>query len=131
MPEQFVGNPHLLGADLVVLTRREYNALLRAAKREQPQVADSPLPFLVADQIAQGVHILTALREWRGLSKYRLCQMSLVSQNTIADCELRGARLRPASLERVASALQVPVAWLKVMEAPNHYPPYSKNPKEP
>lgn len=117
MPEQFLDNPGP-GGDLVMLTRREYDALVEAAGDAHPEMADSVLPPLVAARVAQGAHILTALREYHSYSISALGEAAHVHRGQISECERGAIKLRRPSLERLAKALGVSFSHLKPLMAP-------------
>lgn len=130
LPEQFVDNPDGHFGDLVVLTRQEYDALVRAAGTATPEILSSDLPPIVAERVANGVNIITALREYHGLSRDGLGKVAHVHRGQIAKVEEGEAKLRKESLDRLAKALKVPARHFKHLIAPGYFVAYADQQEE-
>ncbi len=117
------------GEELVVLPRKDYEALVEALAEAEEELADiaildrrlaelkaSGAPNLPPDLsafILKGFNRLSAIRQWRGLSVADVSHMSAIDEATLIALE---ARVRPATTEeaeRLAKALDVPFAWLE------------------
>lgn len=92
--------------------RLEDRADIAAAAPILADPAEYRLPLEVVERIADGIHPVRALREWRGLSQAALAEAAGVAQPTVARIEstTRGGSAR--TLSRLARALGVPVAAL-------------------
>lgn len=112
--------------ELVVLPRREYEALLKRAKRigsEDEGVArvvaksnaalalgqDIELPADVAEAIARGESALRVIREWRDMTQMHLAFKTDIDQSTISGLENGTRRGTAAAWRRLAAVLRVPV----------------------
>jgi mRNA interferase RelE/StbE len=116
--------------ELVVLPRRDYEALVKRAKGTKSEdegiarvVARSDaalaagseieLPSSVAEAIARGDSALRVVREWRGLSQTSLGEMKTkVGQSTISALENGTRRGTAAVWKQLAAVLRVPVDLL-------------------
>jgi DNA-binding XRE family transcriptional regulator len=92
--------------------RLEDRADIAAAAQILADPGEYRLPLEVVERIADGIHPVRALREWRGLSRAALAEAAGVAQPTVARIEstARGGSAR--TLSRLARALGVPVAAL-------------------
>ena len=114
------------GEEMVVIPRREYERLMAAATDEdaadvaitdarKAELAGDPealLPAPVSAAMLRGDSRFRALRRWRGLSQLALAAKAGVGQGYLSDIENRRRAGAPATLERLARALDVPVKWV-------------------
>jgi hypothetical protein len=115
------------GEELVVLPRRDYEALVKRAKKvpnEDENIArivkksdealaagnEVELPSKVAEAIACGENPLRIIREWRGMTQMYLGEMKTnVGQSTISALEGGSRRGTTAVWKQLARALDVPM----------------------
>src|SRR5258708_35808481 len=115
------------GEELVVLARRDYEALVKRAKRvsnEGEKIArivktsdealaagdEVELPSKVAEAIARGENPLRIIREWRGMTQMYLSEMKTnVGQSTISALESGSRRGTTAVRKQLARVLEVPM----------------------
>jgi hypothetical protein len=116
------------GEELVVLPRRDYEALVKRAKKkvsgEDEKIArivkksdealaagdEVELPSKVAEAIARGENPLRVVREWRGMTQMYLGEMKTdVGQSTISALESGSRRGTTAVWKQLARALEVPM----------------------
>lgn len=115
------------GEELVVLPRRDYEALVKRAKKvsdEDEKIArivkksdealaagdEVELPSKVAEAIARGENPLRVIREWRGMTQMNLGEMKTnVGQSTISALESGSRRGTTAVWKQLARALEVPM----------------------
>ena len=115
------------GEELVVLTRAEYDALVKAAEldADAEDVAifdarmadlqagrDAVLPGDVSAAMLRGDTLLKALRRWRGMTQGELAEKTGLGQGYISDIESGRRRGPPHTLGTIAIALKVPIAYL-------------------
>ena len=111
------------GEDLVVLSRRDYDALLARAGDEDAEDrmtlviaaearSDAPLPETVSAAILGGDSCLKALRTWRGLTQAELSKRSGINQGYVSELEARAKTGTQESLAKLAAALDIPAGWL-------------------
>ncbi len=116
------------GEEMVVLPRAEYEALLaRAAEAEEDDAdvamfdermaaletgVDETLPPEVGAHVLGGHSAMKAIRLWRGLLQADLARNAQVSQGFISDLESGKKNADADTLDRIATALNVPVRWL-------------------
>lgn len=111
------------GEELVVLSRRDYDALLARSGDEEAEDrmtvilaaearAEQPLPEPVSAAILRGDSILKALRTWRGLTQAELSKKSGVNQGFISEIENRTKTGTEDTAEKLAAALDVPPRWI-------------------
>lgn len=92
------------GETLVVLSRRDYDALLARAGDEDAEDrmtlliaaearGEKPLPAEVSASVLNGSSLVEALRRWRGLSQEQLATAAGLTQGRLE--ELERNRLRP------------------------------------
>ncbi len=124
---QFIKSPD--GEDLVVLTRKDYDALLEALAEAEEELADiataahcmedlaqgksERLPAEVSRLILDGHRRLRAIRKWRGLSITELVAKSGVSEAVINMMEFDGTAASSADAAKLAKALDIPVSWIE------------------
>lgn len=116
------------GAELVVLTREEFEALmdlagdpsddseevaLYDARKAAHERGDNPaLPDRVSRDVLAGDSLLKAVRKWRGKSQIELAEASGIGQGYLSDLENRRRVGSPETLAALARALDVPVVWI-------------------
>lgn len=115
------------GEELVVLSRAEYDALLKRAVHEAEEIEDVAiydarkaelaaghvvLPAEVSAAILRGDSRLKAIRKWRGETQLHLNFLTGIGQGYLSDLE-SGRRAGTAeTIAKLAQALKVPVEWL-------------------
>jgi DNA-binding XRE family transcriptional regulator len=115
------------GEELVVLPRRDYEALVKRAKivsNEGEKIArivkksdealaagdEVELPSKVAEAIARGENPLRVIREWRGMTQMYLGETKTnVGQSTISALESGSRRGTTAVWKQLARVLEVPM----------------------
>ncbi len=111
------------GENLVVLSRRDYDALLARAGDEDAEDrmtlliaaearGQQPLPESVSAAILRGDSMLRALRNWRGISQAELSFKTGVPLLTLSEIEQRLVIGTPDVLTTIATQLNVPADWL-------------------
>lgn len=113
--------------EVAILARSDYEALvakageadedagtarLVAAAKGQVAAGAPLLPKSVVDRIADGEHPLRVIREWRGVTQVDLAAATDLSQGHISDIENGRRTGTPATLRRIAQALDVPLDLL-------------------
>lgn len=127
-----MGEPQIIrtdGEELVVLVRRDYDALLaqlgdeaaedamtvRIVKETDEAIAlghDLPLPESVWTSIEDGANPARVLREFRGLTQIELARRACVSQPTLSRIERGAVSGSTETLRSIARALAAPVGVL-------------------
>jgi ribosome-binding protein aMBF1 (putative translation factor) len=118
------------GEELVVMPRRDYDALREALaeaeeeladiavaderRREMASQAEPVLPAEVSASIMQGLGRVAAFRLWRGLSQEQLAKSSGIDGSRLADLEARRQELTEQDCKNLIAALQIPDYWLPV-----------------
>jgi len=114
------------GEELVVLDRRDYDALRARAGDERAEDAmttrvvaaskarlaagsDVALPATVWESIEAGEHPVKVLRRHRDLTQVSLGKAAGLTQGYIATIEARDKQGSPRSLKAIARALGVPI----------------------
>jgi DNA-binding XRE family transcriptional regulator len=111
------------GEEFVVLSRRDYDALLARSGDEEAEDrmtlilaaearAEAPLPELVSTAILKGDSVLKALRNWRGLTQVQLAEAAGLGQGFLSELEARMKTGSAETLTKLAQRLDVPVGWL-------------------
>ena len=111
------------GEELVVLSRRDYDALLARSGDEEAEDrmtlilaaegrAEAPLPESVSTAILKGDSVLKALRNWRGLTQVQLAEAAGIGQGFLSELEARMKTGSAETLTKLAQRLDVPVGWL-------------------
>jgi hypothetical protein len=114
------------GEELVVLTRAEYESLVRAAEEAEEEAADiaaydaakadaagsDRLPFKVSQLMLKGASLLKALRLWRDETQLHLAFKTGTSQGFISDLENGRRNMTDEVAQRLAEVLDVPLHWL-------------------
>jgi DNA-binding XRE family transcriptional regulator len=126
MKPQFIKTEN---GELVVLPRRDYEALVKRAKgskSEDEGVArivarssesldagdDVELPASIAETIARGENPLRVIREWQGHTQMYLAFKTDIDQSTISALENGTRRGTAAVWKRLAEVLRVPTDLL-------------------
>ncbi len=116
------------GEELVVLPRSDYDALVRAAEEAREDAADAAvfdarmaelqagrdarLAAEVSASMLRGLTLIKALRKWRRPKQREVAERSGIAQGFLSDIE-SGRRLGSReTLEKIAQALEAPLAWL-------------------
>src|SRR5450432_1308306 len=120
---QFIRAPD--GSELVVLTRAEFDALLRHIDEDEEDAAifdqrmaelkegvAAHLPAEVTRFLLDGDSIFKALRKWRDLTQFDLVGLTGLSQGFISDLERGKKQGTPETLQKIASALNIETNWL-------------------
>lgn len=122
MAHQIITTPN--GEELVVLTRGDYDALVRRAADADEDAADvaiydarkaeaSPaLPSDVTMSMLRGCSRLKSIRMWRNVGQVKLAENIGTSQGFISDLEHGRRGLTDEVRARIAKALDVPEEWL-------------------
>jgi hypothetical protein len=113
------------GEELVVLPRRDYDALIARAGLSPEDRATAgivaastaalaagteiELPSVVAEAIADGTNPIRAIRDWRGLTQAELARRLGMRQPQLSGLE-RGYPFGAGMRARLAAALGVPAA---------------------
>lgn len=112
------------GEELVVLPRRQYDALLaqlgddaaedRMAEHLVAEAAVEPrLPAWLGEAIARGENPLRAAREHAGLTQQELAERVQIGQAELNEVERGGKPAAKQIRQRVAAALNVDPEWLR------------------
>ncbi len=124
MDAQFFKTPS--GEEMVVLSKADYDALVRIAEEAAEDAADvaafdaamanpeglKPLPFEVSQHILKGAGLLKALRLWRDVGQVKLASDTGTSQGFISDLESGRRKMTDEVARKLAMALNVPLHWL-------------------
>jgi hypothetical protein len=115
------------GEELVVLSRAEYEALMARGDEDAEDAADvaiydarkaelaaggEVLPPEVSAAILRGDSRLKAIRKWRQETQLYLQSQTGIGQGYLSDLESGRRTGTVETLEKLALALKVPVAWL-------------------
>lgn len=111
------------GDEMVVMSRRDYDALLARAGDEDAEDrmtvliaaesrAEKPLPEPVSASVLAGDSVLKALRRWRGQTQVELAQAAELTQSYLSELEGGTKTGSPEALAKLAQALDVPAGWL-------------------
>jgi DNA-binding transcriptional regulator YiaG len=111
------------GEELVVLTRREYDALMARLGEEDAEDrmtlliaaearSEEPLPDAISQRVLAGDSLLKALRLWRGLTQMALAEASNINQGYLSELETGAKSGAPDTLKLLARTLDVPEGWL-------------------
>ncbi len=111
------------GEELVVLSRRDYDALLARVGDEEAEDrmtlllaaearAEAPLPEPVSAAVLRGEGLLRALRLWRGMTQVQLAEAADIGQSYLSELESRAKTPSAETSARLARALDAPVGWL-------------------
>lgn len=111
------------GEELVVMSRREYDAMLAQLGDEDAEDrmtlliaaearGEHPLPEQVSAAVLAGDSVLKAVRKWRGLTQAALAQAAGINQGYLSELEARAKTGTAETMQRLAGALDVPEGWL-------------------
>jgi ribosome-binding protein aMBF1 (putative translation factor) len=116
------------GEELVVLSRADYDRLLAMTAEAEEDLADvraydaavadlaagsaSPLPAELSALLLKYKSRLRAVRRWRGMSQAELAVKVGIRQGYLSDLETKRRKGVASTIERLAAALDVPVAWI-------------------
>ena len=111
------------GEELVVISRRDYDALLARAGDEDAQDRvsvllasearpEKHLPHSVSAAIIDGASALKALRNWRGMTQIELASTAGVTQGLLSELEAGTKAGSAETLQRLRATLGVPDSWL-------------------
>ena len=111
------------GEELVVLSRREYDALLAQLGDEDAEDrmtlliaaearGDAPLPQAVSQAVLAGDGLLKAMRNWRGLTQAELSSAAGLGQGFLSELEAGTKSGSAETMEKLAAALDVPKGWI-------------------
>lgn len=117
------------GSELVILERKEYDALIEALAEAEEDLADLAiyhqrkvelladptqiLPAEVSAFILKGMRSRTAIRTWRGMSPGELSKRTDIDELLLAEIEQGQKPCPPDMADRLAKALEVPVSWFE------------------
>jgi DNA-binding XRE family transcriptional regulator len=111
------------GEELVVLSRREYDALLARLGDEDAEDrmtliiaaearGETALPEPVSKTILGGDTPLRALRRWRGMTQAQLAAAADINQGYLSELEAGTKTGSALTLAKLAGGLDVPAGWL-------------------
>lgn len=120
---QFIKTPD--GEDAVVLSRSDYDELIRIAEeaedaadiaiydeRKADPLGSQPLPADLSQLILKGNGLLKSIRLWRNLGQVELAEAIGTSQGFISDLETHRRKITGEVAKKLAKALDVPEQWL-------------------
>lgn len=115
-------------AELVLLTRAEYDRLIAIAEEAEEDAADiaiydarkaelaaeahSHLPKEVSAMLMRGDRLVKALRKWRGMTQMQLAAKIGVAQGYLSDLESGRRSGTDDTLRLIAAGLEVDPSWL-------------------
>ena len=111
------------GEDMIVMSRRDYDALLAQRGDEDAEdrmtllVAaesrgDAMLPAPVSQAVLKGTGLVKALRNWRGMTQVQLADLAGLNQGFLSAIEARSKQGSDETMASLAKALDVPPGWL-------------------
>ena len=111
------------GEDMVVLSRRDYDAMLaqlgdEAAEDRMTMLiaaesrGEGMLPASVSEAVLKGTSLVKALRNWRGMTQVQLADLAGLNQGFLSAMETRSKQGSDETLIKLAKALDVPRGWL-------------------
>ena len=111
------------GEELVVISRREYDALRAQLGDEEAEDrmtlviaaearGEAPLPESVSAAMLAGDSLLKALRKWRGLTQTGVASEADINQGYLSELEAGAKTGAPETLRRLARLYDVPEGWL-------------------
>jgi ribosome-binding protein aMBF1 (putative translation factor) len=123
---QFIITPG--GEELAILPRAEFDRLAALAAEAEEDAVDvaaydaAKAEFAASGSVAWPPELsalllkhksrLAAVRRWRGFAQAELAAKAGIQQGYLSDLESRRRRGLPATIERLALALDVPVDWI-------------------
>jgi DNA-binding XRE family transcriptional regulator len=111
------------GEELVVLSRREYDALLAQLGDEDAEDrmtlliaaearGEAPLPASVSQAVLAGEGLLKSLRQWRGLTQAEVSKATGLAQGFLSELEAGTKSGSAETVGKLALALDVPAGWI-------------------
>ena len=116
------------GAELVLLTRAEFDHLMAIAEEAEENAADialyvarkaeiaaethSILPQEVSAMLLRGDRLLKALRKWRGMTQVDLALKAGLAQGYLSDLESGRRTGTDETLKLLAEKLEIDPSWL-------------------
>ena len=119
-------NPKLIsieGAEMVLLTRAEFEAMMEIVVEAEEDAADAEifrerkaaldagytvvLPAEVSARVLKGEGLLRSLRNWRGMTQAEVAEKAGLTQGYLSDLEARKREGTPATLRKIAEAMGV------------------------
>jgi hypothetical protein len=111
------------GEELVVLSRREYDALLAQLGDEDAEDrmtliiaaearGETPLPQQISDAVLAGDGLLKSIRYWRGLTQSELSKATGLGQGYLSELEAGTKFGSGDTLQKLAAALDIPKGWI-------------------
>lgn len=116
------------GAELVLLTRAEYDVLVALAEEAEEDAADvaiydarkaelaasvnSYLPKEVSAMLLRGDRLIKALRKWKDMTQLQLAHRTGLAQGYLSDLESGRRTGTNETLKVIAKALDVDPSWL-------------------
>lgn len=116
------------GAELVLLTRPEFDKLMALAQEAEEDAADiaiydarkaqlaagidSRLPTEVSAMLLKGDRLIKALRKWKGVTQMDLASRTGLAQGYLSDLESGRRAGTNETLKRIAEKLDVDPSWL-------------------
>ena len=116
------------GAELVLLTRAEFDHLMAIAEEAEENAADialydarkaeiaaeaqSILPQEVSAMLLRGDSLLKALRKWRGMTQVHLASKTGLAQGYLSDLESGRRTGTEETLKLIATHLEIDPSWL-------------------
>jgi ribosome-binding protein aMBF1 (putative translation factor) len=83
-----------------------------AAVAELAAGVASPLPAELSPLLLKNKSRLAATRRWRGMTQAELAAKIGIRQGYLSDLETKRRKGLDSTMERLAAALEVPVAWI-------------------
>ncbi len=111
------------GEELVVLSRREYDALMGQLGDEEAEDrmtlliaaelrGETALPAPVSQAVLGGDSLLKSLRQWRGLTQAEVSKAAGLGQCFLSELEAGAKSGSAETIEKLALALDVPKGWI-------------------
>jgi DNA-binding XRE family transcriptional regulator len=111
------------GEELVILSRREYDALLAQLGDEDAEDrmtlliaaearGEAPLPASVSQAVLAGEGLLKSLRQWRGLTQAEVSKAAGLAQGFLSELEAGTKSGSAETVGKLALALDVPAGWV-------------------
>lgn len=123
------------GAELVLLTRAEYDKLVALAEEAEEDAADvaiydarkaeiaaeanSYLPKEVSAMLLRGDRLIKALRKWRDMTQLQLAHRTGLAQGYLSDLESGRRTGTEETLKLIAEKLEVDPSWLVLRDDRN------------
>ncbi len=115
------------GEELVVLSRADYEALLKRADHDAEDADDVAiydarkaelamggvvLPEAVSTALLRGESRLKAIRNWRDMTQLHVSMRTDIGQGYLSDLESGRRSGTPETITKLAKVLNVPTEWL-------------------